>query len=325
MESGSSSRNRTKQGTLTMSGDSPRKPLLGAHISIAGGVDQAVHRGDRLHCEAIQIFVKSNVQWAMRALDPKERDRFMAAWKASGIQLIFAHSSYLINPASADRKILRRSVSSLIEELRRASELDLPFLVLHPGSHGGVGMGEGIKKIAGGLDEALSGSPDGCPEILLETTAGQGTSIGWRFEQLAEIIAAVDRPGRVGICFDTCHVFAAGYDIRTPQGYGSVMREFDTIVGLDKIKAFHLNDCKSGLGLRVDRHEHIGRGAIGREAFSLLLNDPRFGGLPMALETPKGKGDIWDRRNLGVLRKMLQQQKSQTPNPNIGITNDKTR
>lgn len=288
-----------------MTGTAPRKPLLGAHMSIAGGVDQAVLRGERLHCGAIQIFVKSNVQWAMRALDPKERDRFMAAWRASGIQRIFAHSSYLINPASIDRKTLKRSVSSLIEELRRAFELGLPYMVLHPGSHGGSGVREGIKRVAGSLDEALAERPGGSPKILLETTAGQGTSLGWRFEQLAEIIAAVERPEMLGVCFDTCHVFAAGCDIRTPQGYKSVMREFDRAVGLGKIKAFHLNDCKSGLGLRVDRHEHIGRGAIGRKAFSLLLNDPRFAGLPMVLETPKGKGDVWDRRNLGLLRKML--------------------
>ena len=288
-----------------MSGDTPSKPLLGAHMSIAGGVDQAVLRGRRLHCDAIQIFVKSNVQWAMRALDPKERDHFMAERRTSGIQSIFAHSSYLINPASSDRDVLKRSVSSLVEELRRAAELDLPFMVLHPGAHGGAGMREGIKKVAGSLDKALAGRPAGCPKILLETTAGQGTSLGWRFEQLAEIMAAVERPEMLGVCFDTCHVFSAGYDMRTSQGYESVMREFDGTVGLEKIKAFHLNDCKAKLGWRIDRHEHIGRGAIGRKAFSLLLNDPRFACMPMVLETPKGKGDIWDKRNLGLLRRML--------------------
>ncbi|MEJ2744087.1 MAG: deoxyribonuclease IV [bacterium] len=292
-----------------MPGYTPTHPLLGAHMSIAGGVDQAILSGNRLRCEAIQIFVKSNVQWAMRPLDPKERNRFTAALGASGIKLVFAHSSYLINPAAVDRGILKKSIASLREELRRAAELGLPFVVLHPGSHGGAGVREGIKKVATSLDKALAGLPDGSPKILLETTAGQGTSIGWRFEQLAEIMAAVERSKMLGVCFDTCHVFAAGYDIRTASGYKSVMREFDGIVGLKKIKAFHLNDCKSGFGLRVDRHEHIGRGAIGKKAFSLLLNDPRFKGMPMVLETPKGKEGIWDRRNLGLLRRMLRLKK----------------
>jgi len=275
-------------------------------MSIAGGVDQAVLRGYRLRCDTIQIFVKSNVQWKMRALNPEERSRFAAARKMSGISPLFAHSSYLINCASADRDVLRRSVSSLREELRRAAELDLPFIVLHPGAHGGAGEREGIKKIAGGLDEALAGCPEGAPKILLETTAGQGSSLGWRFEQLAEIMAAVERPERLGVCFDTCHVFAAGYDIRTGEAYGRVMDAFDRILGLGRIMAFHLNDCKGPPGSRLDRHEQIGKGMLGVRAFEILLGDRRFAGVPMVLETPKGTGMAADRRNLRILRRILQ-------------------
>jgi deoxyribonuclease-4 len=288
-----------------MSGHAPQKPLLGAHISIAGGVDQAVLRGYRLRCETIQVFVKSNVQWKMCALTHEERSRFDAARKTSGISPVFAHSSYLINLASADRAVLRRSVSSLKEELRRAAELDLPFIVLHPGAHGGVGEREGIKKIAVGLDEAAAESPDKKVKILLETTAGQGSSVGGRFEHLAEIMAAVGRPERLGVCFDTCHVFAAGYDIRTGEGYERVMDAFDRRIGLGGIMAFHLNDSRGPLGSRLDRHEQIGKGMLGLRAFEILLNDRRFAGVPMVLETPKGKGMEADRRNLKILRGLL--------------------
>lgn len=286
------------------SGHAPRKPLLGAHMSIAGGVDQAVLRGYRLRCDTIQIFVKSNVQWAMRSLNPGERSRFAAAREMSGISPLFAHSSYLINCASADRIVLRRSVSSLKEELRRAAELELPFIVLHPGAHGGAGEREGIKKIAGSLDEALAGCPEGAPKILLETTAGQGSSMGWRFEQLAEIIAAVERPGMLGVCFDTCHVFAAGYDIRTGEAYARAMKAFDRVIGLGRIMAFHLNDSKGALGSRLDRHEHIGKGMLGVRALRILLGDRRFAEVPMVLETPKGTGMAADRRNLEIVRRM---------------------
>ena len=274
-------------------------------MSIAGGVDQALIRGRELRCEAIQIFVKSNVQWRMPPLRLDEARRFGEARREGGIGIVFAHSSYLINLASADPRVRRRSIASLEEEVRRSSALGLPFIVLHPGAHGGAGEREGIRKIAEGLDEAFAPVPGGGVKILLETTAGHGTSIGGRFEQLAEIIAASSRPGRLGVCFDTCHVFAAGYDLRSRKGYARAMEEFDRAVGLRRIKAFHLNDCKGTLGSRLDRHTHIGKGHLGLIPFSLLLNDRRFAGLPMVLETPKGKGTALDRRNLAVLRGLI--------------------
>lgn len=278
-----------------------RGPLLGAHVSIAGGVGQALIRGAKLRCETVQIFVKSNVQWRMPPLRLEERVDFLAERRGLGI-FVFAHSSYLINLASADARIRRRSIASLGAELQRCAELGLPCIVLHPGSHGGAGPDEGIRKIAAGLDEALDATGIGGTRVLLETTAGQGTSIGGRFEELAGIIAASRRAERLGVCFDTCHVFAAGYDIRTLKGYARTMGEFDRLVGLRRLEAFHLNDCRGTLGARLDRHTHIGRGTLGLGAFRALLNDRRFAELPMVLETPKGDGTAMDRRNLAVLR-----------------------
>lgn len=273
-------------------------------MSIAGGVEQAIVRGLRVGCDAVQIFVKSNVRWKMRPLAPGEGARFETARAASGIRALFAHSSYLINLASSDRAVRRRSVRSLAEELRRVTELNLPFIVLHPGSHGGAGIRAGIGRIVAGLDEALEGVP-GTAKVLLETTAGQGNSVGGRFEHLAEIAAGASLPHRLGVCLDTCHVFAAGYDIRDERGYARVTDEFDRTVGLRRILAFHLNDCRGGLGSRLDRHAHIGKGHLGLGAFRLLLNDARFAGLPMVLETPKGKEMREDARNLRVLRSLL--------------------
>ncbi|MEI6632327.1 MAG: deoxyribonuclease IV [Chlamydiota bacterium] len=293
-----------------MGGGSAREPrtplpLIGAHMSIAGGLGQALIRGRKLRCEAIQIFVKSTVRWRMPPLRPDEARRFGEARRESGVGIVFAHSSYLINLASSDPLLRKRSIASLEEEVRRSSALGLPFIVLHPGAHGGAGEREGIRKIADGLDEALAPVPGEGVKILLETTAGQGTSVGGRFEHLAEIIAASSRPGRLGVCFDTCHVFAAGYDLRSRKGYARAMEEFDRAVGLPGLKAFHLNDCRGPLGSHLDRHTHIGKGRLGLIPFSFLLNDRRFAGLPMVLETPKGRGAALDRRNLAVLRGLI--------------------
>jgi deoxyribonuclease-4 len=274
-------------------------------MSIAGGVDQAVLRGKKLHCETIQIFVKSNVQWRMRLLRQGERERFLAARRECGIEPIFAHCSYLINLASANRTVRLKSIATLKAEIRRSADLRLPFIVVHPGSHGGRGEREGIGKIVDALDEILEETRGLAVHILLETMAGQGSSLGYRFDHLAEIIAAAAQPRRLGVCFDTCHVFAAGYDIRTEKGYGKVMEELDKVLGLGRVKACHLNDCKGALGSHLDRHEHIGKGRLGKKVFALLLNDKRLGGLPMVLETPKGKEMKEDRRNLRVLRSLL--------------------
>ncbi len=234
-----------------------------------------------------------------------EARRFASALAGGGVRVVFAHSSYLINLASADARVRARSVASLGEELRRCAALGLPYLVLHPGAHGGQGERIGIRLIAAGLDDAFQADPGGATRVLLETTAGQGSVIGWRFEHLAAIIASSANPARLGVCLDTCHLFAAGYDLRSRAGYAGTMGEFERAVGLGRIRAFHLNDCMGGLGSRMDRHAHIGEGRLGLAAFARLLNDARFSGLPMVLETPKGKGTAFDRRNLAVLRRLL--------------------
>lgn len=271
-------------------------------MSIAGGVDLSLQRGKSVRCETIQIFIKSNVQWRMIPLREGEKERFFAARRSSGIDPVFAHTSYLINLASANRSTRMRSITSLKREILRADELSLPYLVLHPGSHGGKGEEEGIRKITDGLDEVFYSTGVSGVRVLLETTAGQKNSVGGRFEQLAAIIASSGHRRLLGVCFDTCHVFVAGYDIRTAAGYRKVMKEFDRTIGLKKIKAVHLNDAKAPLGSRLDRHEQIGRGTLGMEAFRLILNDKRLSRVPMVLETPKGKEMREDRRNLAVLR-----------------------
>jgi len=283
--------------------------LLGAHISIAGGVDRAPERGRRATCDVIQIFTKNNVRWAAGHLSASERSRFFANLDRYGIRLAFAHACYLINLCSAQAAIRRRSRRTLAVELARCSRLHLPYLVLHPGSHGGQGERDGLKWIVEGVARAIENAraaTDAPPPMLLfETTAGQGTSLGWRFEHLAELIARLDGIARTGVCFDTCHVFAAGYDLRTREAYERTMGEFDRIVGLREIRVFHLNDSRGELGSRLDRHQHIGRGAIGLDGFRVLLNDSRFADRPMTIETPKGKTPSLDRANLRRLRSLL--------------------
>jgi deoxyribonuclease-4 len=215
---------------------------------------------------------------------------------------VLAHSSYLVNLASPDRRILRRSIAGFAAEVRRAGTLGIPYMVVHPGSHRGAGEAAGLKRIAASLDEALAAAGAGSPEILLETTAGQGDSLGATFDQLARIIGAARRGDSLGVCFDTCHVFAAGYDLRTGRAYEVTMREFDRALGLWRLKAFHLNDAARALGSRVDRHALIGTGALGLGAFRLLVRDERFIERPMVLETPKGPDEANDRRSLALLR-----------------------
>jgi deoxyribonuclease-4 len=283
--------------------------LLGAHVSIAGGVDKAPERGRRATCHAIQVFTKSNVQWAARAIGTDEQARFLANLARHEIHVAFAHACYLINLCSADGAIRRRSQQALATELSRCSFLRLPCLVLHPGSHGGQGQHEAMKWIVEGAlwaaDKADYGATGMRPTLLLETTAGQGNSVGWRFEQLAALLAALEKTLPVGVCFDTCHVFAAGYDLRTAETYGRTMEELHRAIGIHRIEAFHLNDSRGGLGSRLDRHEHIGRGRVGLEGFRTLLNDPRFARCPMVIETPKGKNNRLDIANLRRLRSLI--------------------
>jgi len=278
--------------------------LLGAHMSIAGGLERAAERGRSLGCTTIQIFTKNNNQWRGKPLSAAQVERFRQAQADSGIAPIFAHDAYLINLACPHRDIFEKSFHAFLDEMQRAERLGLPYLVMHPGAHLGSGEARGLKRIIRALNRLHRKTPGYRLKVLLETTAGQGTGLGSRFEHLAEIIEGVEEPGRLGVCFDTCHVLAAGYDIRTPAGYRGVMQEFDRVIGLERLCAFHLNDSKKPLGSRVDRHEHIGRGHVGREAFRLILQDKRFRTAPKVLETPKGKDMAEDRRNLRILRRL---------------------
>jgi deoxyribonuclease-4 len=289
-------------------------PRLGARLSIGGGLPRAVDRAVAARCEALEIFTKSAGQWRARTLPPDEIVLFRRRVADTGIQPVVAHNSYLINIAAAATELRAQSLQALIEEYDRADALALDGLVMHPGSHTSGTELAGLRRIASGRRALLSARPDASPLILLEHTAGQGTNLGHRFEHLAAILDLLDGSPRVGVCIDTCHLLAAGYDICSDEGYAATFREFDRLIGLDRIKVFHLNDSKKPCGSRVDRHEHIGKGCLGLEPFRRLLNDPRFARLPMLLETPKldtpesrRKSDVdpWDARNLRTLRRLI--------------------
>jgi deoxyribonuclease IV len=284
-------------------------PRLGAHLSIAGGLPRAIDRAVASGCETLQIFTKSVGQWRARPIPPEERDVFRRRARETCVAPIVAHNSYLINVASADAALRAKSIAALGEELDRADALGLDALVMHPGSH--ASDEAGLDLIADALRGLLGARKRSRLRILLEHTAGQGTNLGHRFEHLATIIRAVGRTRRVGVCLDTCHLISAGYDITTPDGHRDTFDAFDRIVGLDRLKLFHLNDSKRPCGRRVDRHEHIGKGCLGNATFERILNDPRFGDLPMVIETPKekdatlrGQVDPLDEMNLALLRSL---------------------
>lgn len=288
-------------------------PRLGAHLSIAGGLPRAVDRAVASGCEALQIFTKSVGQWRARPLPREEIALFRTRVRERGIQPVVAHNSYLINLATANPALRAQSMAAMGEELDRAEALGLDGLVMHPGSHTGSTEEQGLDLIADGLARLLAERPRGRTRILLEHTAGQGTNLGHRFEHLAQIIDRLGGTRRVGVCLDTCHLLTAGYDICSAEGYEQTFRDFDRIVGLERLRVFHMNDSKKPCGSRVDRHEHIGKGCLGLEPFRRLLNDRRFDKLPMLLETPKletpesrrrSDVDPWDARNLRVLRKL---------------------
>ena len=279
---------------------------LGAHESIAGGLYKAFDRARSAGCDALQIFVKSNRSWAVKPLTEEEIARFKEKAEETGIQPVVAHTSYLLNLASPDETLWARSRDTLIIELERCEALGVGWLVLHPGSHVGTGEEAGLARVAQALGEVHAATPGFRARILLETTAGQGTNLGYRFEQLAWLLEHTPQGERLGVCLDTCHVFTAGYELRTPEGYAATMEAFDRIVGLERLKALHLNDSKYDLGTRKDRHAHIGEGYIGLEGFRHVLNDARLAGLPGLLETPKS-GDLHeDRENLAVLRSLVE-------------------
>jgi len=281
------------------------KILLGAHISIAGGVHTAIGRACSIHCTAMQIFVKNNMQWFARPLTSQEIRAFLEHRQRTELASVFAHSNYLINLAGANPHFRANSWRALSEELTRASQLELPFLVLHPGAHLGAGEEPGLKKIVTSIDRVLRKLPKVKTRIALETTAGQGSCLGHTFEQIAYIIDNVREPERLCVCLDTAHVFAAGYDIGSEAAIRKTFREFDRVIGLDRLAAIHLNDSKSARGSRVDRHEHIGKGKIGLDAFRFIMRSRRFREIPKVLETPKGKEMHEDIENLKTLRGLI--------------------
>ncbi len=275
-------------------------------MSISGGVDNALERGHKVGARSIQIFTKNNNRWIGKPLTDEMINNFKTSSQELNVDVFASHDCYLINLSAIDKEILKKSRTAFLDEIDRADALDIPCLVFHPGAHLGAGEGEGIKRVSESLNIALDKRPDMKTTLTIETTAGQGSGLGYRFEQIGSLIDHISNPEKMGVCVDTCHIFAAGYDIRTKQGYRDTFKEFDELIGLDKLKMFHVNDSKKDLGSRVDRHEHIGEGFIGLEGFRRLVNDRRFKRIPMILETPKGKDGAEDIVNLRVLRDLLQ-------------------
>lgn len=280
---------------------------FGAHMSISGGVAKAFERGEQVGCATMQIFTKSERQWQAKALTPEEIASYKAEQERTGIRPVVVHDSYLINLASPKDDLWEKSIASFTEELGRCAALAIPYLVTHPGAHVGSGEEVALRREAEALNRIFAAGTGAGVTVLLETTAGQGSALGARFEELARLIELVTHPERLGICLDTCHIFVAGYDIRTPETYAATFEKFDRIIGLERLKVIHLNDAQRELGSRVDRHAHIGQGQIGVEGFRLLVNDPRLRHLPMILETPKGKDMAEDVENLTLLRSLVQQ------------------
>jgi deoxyribonuclease IV len=278
--------------------------LLGAHMSIAGGHAMAIDRATTFEMTACQIFTKNANQWNAKPIAPEAAEGFRARLGESAVEFVVAHDSYLINLASPDEALRERSMNAFADELARSALLGVPYLVTHPGAHMGSGVDEGVQRVADALNRLFAAVPDQEVTVLLETTAGQGTALGRSFEELAGILMLIEDQRRAAVCFDTCHVFAAGYDLRDEASFATTMQAFDEIIGLERLRVFHLNDSKKGLGSRVDRHAHIGEGELGSEAFRLLLTDPRFANHPGILETPKDDDEEGDRRNMATLRQL---------------------
>ncbi len=280
--------------------------LLGAHLSIAGGVDKAFDRATRLDCTAFQIFTKSNRQWQAKDLEPKVIERYHRRQKETGIEPVICHASYLINIGAPDDTVWPKSINALVIELERCQLLKIPYLVLHPGAHMDSGVEAGIARVVQALDIVHERLPD-CPvKIALEITAGQGSALGSTFAEIAQMMAGCRQGERLAVCFDTCHALAAGYEFRQPDSYQAMLAEFDHVIGLSRLKVIHLNDSQKDLGSRVDRHTHIGQGCIGLEPFGYFLNDSRFKKVPFLLETPKDDDPGDDIRNLEKLRELIE-------------------
>jgi deoxyribonuclease-4 len=282
------------------------KLLLGAHMSISGGVFNAIEQGVNTGCTAIQIFTKNNNQWKAKPLTDEDVEKFLAAQKEAAIAPVVAHTGYLINIAAPNEEIYQKSLAGLVDEIDRADKLKIVDLVLHPGSPLDQGELYGMKKIIDSLNHSIDKTPDAKTRVALECTAGQGSHLGFKFEQIAAMIDGVENKNRISVCLDTCHIFAAGYDIRTTAAYEATLAAFKKIIGMKYLKVIHLNDSIKGLGSRVDRHTHIGQGEIGKDAFKFIMQDKRLDNIPKLLETPK-EGDDYeaDKRNLAILRKFF--------------------
>jgi deoxyribonuclease-4 len=277
-----------KSNNFSLNNKFKHYPPLGAHTSIAGGIHNAIYSGARIGCDVVQIFSKNQLQWKGRKISQEDVDRFHAAIAETGVYPMTVHDSYLINLASPDPETYRKAFSAFIDELKRCEFLGIPYLVMHPGSHMGRGEATGIIAIADAVRNGYTEADCQNTVILLETTAGQGTNLGYSFEQLRDIIDQSQLEERIAVCMDTCHIFAAGYDLRTTESWNETKARFDRILGLEKLKIFHLNDSLQELGSRVDRHARIGKGQIGLEGFSALVNDTDLRQIPMILEIPCG-------------------------------------
>ncbi|MCB9259774.1 MAG: deoxyribonuclease IV [Ignavibacteriales bacterium] len=279
--------------------------LLGAHTSTSGGVSKAIERAEKLNFTAIQIFTKNNNRWFAKHLEEKEIIKFKDLLNKSNIKFVVSHDSYLINLCASNTEILEKSRKAFHDELERCEQLEIPYLNFHPGSHTGRGVEDGLKVIAESLNIVHEKTMNYKVSSMLEITAGQGTTLGYKFEHIAKIIELVEAKNRMSVCIDTAHLFAAGYDFRSYKNYENTIKEFDEIIGLDKLKCFHMNDSKKDLGSRIDRHEHIGKGFIGEAGFKNIMNDERLIHVPKILETPKGKEQIEDLENLEILRSLI--------------------
>lgn len=279
---------------------------LGAHMSIAGGLHKAIERAVAAGCGTLQIFTRSSNQWKGKPVGDKDAELFRRTFATSGLHEIISHDIYLINLAAPPGDTRDKSLAAFGDEMATCAQLGINKIVMHPGSHTTDPPEVGLERVIAAFDHLFEQVPQYEGLVLLETTAGQGTNLGRTFEELQFIISGSRYPERFGICFDTCHTFAAGYNTATPEGYAEVMAQFDRILGLKRLHCFHLNDSKKGLGSRVDRHEHIGQGALGLEPFRFIMNDQRFTAIPKILETPKGDNDELDQVNLRVLRGLVQ-------------------
>jgi deoxyribonuclease-4 len=279
-------------------------PLFGAHMSVAGGLHTGFERGIQSGCDAIQIFTKSNRQWGAKPITVEDEAKFKQAAAESGLP-VASHATYLINLASPKDEIWDKSVAAYIDEMNRCRQLGIPYLVLHPGAHTGSSFEAGFKRVAEAINREIE-SGDDSAMLLLEITAGTGTTLGFDFSHFRDIFALVHQPERVGVCFDTCHAIGAGYDLTTREGYEQTFQEFDEKIGLDKLRYFHLNDSHNPVGSRRDRHTHIGLGCCTLEAFRFLANDPRFANHPMILETPKDEDMAQDKVNMRILRALIE-------------------